>query len=149
LDQAAHPDLPHTKRERGRGTLSIGDAGPMGRILVRGEPGHEIVQELAPRAGEPVIDKPGKGTFYATDLDTILQCRGIEQLIITGVTMEVCVHTTLREANDRGYACLVPADCVGSYIPAFHAAGLAMIKAQGAIFGWVCESSDVLRALAQ
>ena len=112
----------------------------MGRILVRGEAGHDIIPELYPQSGEAVIDKPGKGAFYATDLHAILQNRGIKQLIVTGVTTEVCVNTTVREANDRGYDCLVPADCVGSYFPEFHEAGLKMIKAQGGIFGWVSHS---------
>ena len=107
-------DLPASKKIRGRSATCIGDAGPMGRILVRGEPGHDIIAELYPQAGEPVIDKPGKGAFYATDLHSILQHRGVEQLVVTGVTTEVCVNTTVREANDRGYDCLVPEDCVGS-----------------------------------
>ena len=141
-------DLPPSKKLRGRGATTIGDRGPMGRILVRGEPGHDIIPELAPLAGEPVVDKPGKGAFWATDLHAILQHRGIRQLILTGVTTEVCVHTTLREANDRGYDCLVPADCVGSYFPAFHTAALEMIKAQGGIFGWVSRSAEILNALA-
>ncbi|MGE0386226.1 MAG: cysteine hydrolase family protein [Gammaproteobacteria bacterium] len=142
-------DLPPTKKARGRGAVSIGDRGPMGRILVRGEPGHDIVPELAPLAAEPVIDKPGKGAFYATDLEAMLRSRGIRQLVVTGVTTEVCVNTTVREANDRGFECLVPSDCVGSYFPAFHAAGLAMIKAQGGIFGWVTHSDHLLAALGR
>lgn len=141
-------DLPHAKRVRGRGATTIGDAGPMGRILVRGEPGHDIIPELYPQPGETVIDKPGKGAFFATDLHAILHARGIAQLIVTGVTTEVCVNTTVREANDRGYDCLVLADCVGSYFPELQAAGLAMIKAQGGIFGWVAESPALLAALA-
>lgn len=140
-------DLPPSKKNRGRGPLAIGDTGPMGRLLVRGEAGHQIIAELAPAASEPVIDKPGKGAFYATELDRLLQVRGIRQLVITGVTTEVCVHTTVREANDRGYECLVPADGVGSYFPEFQAAGLAMIKAQGGIFGWVTDSRSILDAL--
>jgi len=140
-------DLPETKRVRGRGRRGIGDPGPMGRILVRGEPGHDIIPELYPRHGEPVIDKPGKGAFWATDLHGILQNRGIKQLVVTGVTTEVCVNTTVREANDRGYDCLVPADCVGSYFPEFQEMGLKMIKAQGGIFGWVSNSAKVLAAL--
>ncbi|ATC65052.1 isochorismatase [Nibricoccus aquaticus] len=140
-------DLPESKKIRGRGPTTIGDAGPMGRILVRGEAGHDIIPELAPISGEPIIDKPGKGAFWATDLHAILQNRGIRQLIVTGVTTEVCVHTTVREANDRGYDCLVPSDCVGSYFPDFHAAGLAMIKAQTGIFGWVTSSEKILFAL--
>jgi nicotinamidase-related amidase len=141
-------DVPRAKLERGAPSLRIGDAGPMGRILIRGEAGHDIVPELAPLAGEPVVDKPGKGAFYATDLHSILQHRHIESLIVCGVTTEVCVHTTVREANDRGYRCLVPADCCGSYFPEFHEVGLRMIKAQGGIFGWVSDSMSVLRALA-
>jgi nicotinamidase-related amidase len=141
-------DLPPSKKARGRGPITIGDAGPMGRILVRGEPGHGIIPELAPEPGEPVIDKPGKGAFFATDLDAILKSRGIAQLIVTGVTTEVCVHTTVREANDRGYECLVAADCCASYFPEFHETGLRMITAQGGIFGWVADSGDVITALA-
>ena len=140
-------DLPPAKKVRGRGAATIGDPGPMGRILVRGEPGHAIIPELAPLAHETVIDKPGKGAFWATDLHAILQARHIRQLVVTGVTTEVCVHTTVREANDRGYDCLVPADCTGSYFPEFHAAGLAMLKAQGGIFGWVSDSTKFLAAL--
>jgi nicotinamidase-related amidase len=139
--------LPPAKKIRGRAARTIGDTGPMGRILVRGEAGHDIIPELYPRPGEAVIDKPGKGAFYATDLHTILQNRGIRQLIVTGVTTEVCVNTTVREANDRGYDCLVPEDCVGSYIPEFQKAGLDMIKAQGGIFGWVSHSKHILTAL--
>ena len=142
-------DLPPAKLVRGRGAARIGDAGPMGRILVRGEPGHDIVPELAPLPGEPVIDKPGKGAFHATDLHAILQARGITQLVVTGVTTEVCVNTTVREANDRGYDCLVVADCCGSYFPEFHEAGLRMIAAQGGIFGWVGQLGDLLPALSQ
>src|SRR5258707_1626681 len=124
----------------------MGDAGPMGRILVRGEAGHDIIPELYPAAGEPVIDKPGKGAFYATDLQSILQNRGITQLVVTGVTTEVCVNTTVREANDRGYDCLIPEDCVGSYFPEFQIMGLKMIKAQGGIFGWGSHSAKILAA---
>ena len=140
-------DLPQAKRVRGHGKRGIGDHGPMGRILIRGEPGHDIIPELYPRPGEPVIDKPGKGAFWATDLHAILQNRGIRQLVVTGVTTEVCVNTSVREANDRGYDCLVPADCVGSYFPEFQEMGLKMIKAQGGIFGWVTTSAQVLAAL--
>jgi len=136
-------DLPPSKKERGRPAKGIGEPGPLGRILIRGEPGHDIIPELAPRPDEPVIDKPGKGAFWATDLHAILQSRGIRQLVVTGVTTEVCVNTTVREANDRGYECLVPSDCTGSYFPDFHEAGLAMIKAQGGIFGWVCHSDAI------
>jgi len=140
-------DLPESKRLRGRLELKIGDPGPMGRLLVRGERGHGIVDELAPAPGEPVVDKPGKGAFYATDLDAILHSRGIRQLVACGVTTEVCVSTTVREANDRGYDCLVLEDCVGSYFPEFHKSALAMIAAQGGIFGWVGGSKDFIAAL--
>ena len=142
-------DLPPAKKIRGRSATCIGDPGPMGRILVRGEAGHDIIPELYPVAGEPVIDKPGKGAFFATDLHAILQNRGIQQLVVTGVTTEVCVNTTVREANDRGYDCLVLEDCCGSYYPEFHAMGLKMIKAQGGIFGWVSSSESVIKALAE
>jgi nicotinamidase-related amidase len=141
-------DAPRAKVERGAPRLRIGSPGPMGRILIRGEKGHDIVPELYPLPGEPVVDKPGKGAFYATDLQAILHHRGIEDLIVCGVTTEVCVHTTVREANDRGYRCLVPGDCCGSYFPEFHEVGLRMIKAQGGIFGWVTDSTRILAALA-
>ncbi len=141
-------DLPPAKKLRGRAKTTIGDRGPMGRILVRGEAGHDIIPELYPLPSEPVIDKPGKGAFFATDLHAILQNRGIRQLIVTGVTTEVCVHTTVREANDRGYDCLVPEDCVGSYFPEFQQMGLKMIKAQGGIFGWVSHSERILSVFA-
>ncbi len=140
-------DCPPTKLVRGRGKTRIGDPGPMGRILVRGEVGHDIVPELYPRAGEPVIDKPGKGAFYATDLELILRDRGIKTLIVCGVTTEVCVNTSVREANDRGYECVVLSDCVGSYFPAFQKSALEMIKAQGGIFGWVSDSRRALAAI--
>jgi biuret amidohydrolase len=140
-------DLPPAKKVRGRSPTTIGDAGPMGRILVRGEAGHDIIAELYPTAGEPIIDKPGKGAFFATDLHAILQNRGIQQLIVTGVTTEVCVNTTVREANDRGYDCLVVSDCCGSYFPEFHEMGLKMIAAQGGIFGWVASSITIIGAL--
>src|SRR5262245_31249230 len=140
-------DCPPSKLVRGRGKTRIGDLGPMGRILVRGEIGHDIVPDLYPVAGEVVIDKPGKGAFYATDLELILRNRGIKTLLVCGVTTEVCVNTTVREANDRGYRCIVLSDCCASYFPEFHQAGLAMIKAQGGIFGWVTPSPKVLAAL--
>jgi nicotinamidase-related amidase len=140
-------DCPPSKLVRGRGKTRIGDPGPMGRILVRGEVGHDIVPELYPRAGEPVIDKPGKGAFYATDLELILRDRGIKTLIVCGVTTEVCVNTSVREANDRGYECVVLSDCVGSYFPAFQKSALEMIKAQGGIFGWVSDSKRALAAI--
>jgi nicotinamidase-related amidase len=141
-------DCPPSKKARGRLAAGIGDSGPMGRILVRGEDGHDIVKELYPEPGEPVVDKPGKGAFFATDLDGILKHRGIRHLVVCGVTTEVCVHTTVREANDRGYDCLVLEDCVASYFPEFHRSALAMIKAQGGIFGWVSDSRRFLEALA-
>lgn len=140
-------DLHATKRTRGRGTLTIGDEGPMGRILVIGEPGHDIIPELYPISGEPVIDKPGKGAFYNTDLSEIVAEHGLTQLIVTGVTTEVCVHTTVREANDRGIDCLVVSDCTGSYFPEFHEAALRMVAAQGGIFGWVSDSASVIATL--
>jgi nicotinamidase-related amidase len=140
-------DLPPAKHRRGQPSLRIGDPGPYGRILIRGEYGHDIIDELAPIEGETVIDKPGKGAFYATDLQLILESHDITSLIITGVTTEVCVHTTTREANDRGYECLVVSDCVGSYFPEFQRVGLEMIKAQGGIFGWVADTAAVIPAL--
>lgn len=140
-------DCPPAKLHRGAPSRRIGDPGPNGRILIRGEYGHDIIDELAPAHGEPVIDKPGKGSFHATGLDALLAGRGIRSLLVTGVTTEVCVHTTVREANDRGYECLVLADCVGSYFPEFHRVGLDMIAAQGGIFGWVADSAEVVRAL--
>ncbi|MEP7287404.1 MAG: cysteine hydrolase [Chloroflexota bacterium] len=140
-------DLPHAKQIRGNLSCGIGDAGPMGRILVRGERGHDIIDELKPLANEPIIDKPGKGSFHATDLESILVNRGIKSLIVTGVTTEVCVHTTVREANDRGFECLVLSDGVASYFPEFQEVGLKMIAAQGGIFGWVAPSSQLLSVL--
>ncbi|MFG3555820.1 cysteine hydrolase family protein [Micromonospora sp. NPDC047557] len=140
-------DCPPAKLHRGAPSKRIGDPGPKGRILIRGEYGHDIVDELVPLTGEPVIDKPGKGAFHATDLDALLVERGIRSLLVTGVTTEVCVHTTVREANDRGYECLVLADCVGSYFPEFQRVGLDMIAAQGGIFGWVADSAQVRAAL--
>jgi len=141
-------DAPPAKVERGEPSKRIGDPGPMGRILIQGEPGHDIIKELYPIAGEPVVDKPGKGAFYATNLGLILANRGIENLLVAGVTTEVCVNTTVREANDRGFRCIVLSDCTGSYFPEFHKMGLAMIKAQGGIFGWVTGSQQVLAAMA-
>ena len=141
-------DCPPSKKARGRLPAGIGDPGPMGRILVRGEPGHGIVKELAPLPGEPVVDKPGKGAFYATDLQAILANRQIARLVVCGVTTEVCVSSSVREANDRGYDCLVLEDCVASYFPELHAAALAMVRAQGGIFGWVSDSRRFLDALA-
>jgi nicotinamidase-related amidase len=140
-------DCPPAKLNRGAPSKRIGDEGKYGRILIRGEYGHDIVDELAPIDGEVVIDKPGKGAFYATALQDILTESGITQLLVTGVTTEVCVHTTTREANDRGYECLVVSDCVGSYFPEFQRIGLEMIKAQGGIFGWVADTDAVIPAL--
>ncbi len=141
-------DAPLAKVQRGSPSMRIGDTGPMGRILIRGEPGHDIVDELRPVPGEPVLDKPGKGAFYQTDLELMLRNRGIETLLIAGVTTEVCVHTTVREANDRGFRCIVLGDCCGSYFPDFHETGLKMIAAQGGIFGWVSDSTRFLSAAA-
>lgn len=139
-------DAPLAKVQRGSPSMRIGDTGPMGRILIRGEAGHDIVDELAPVPGEPVLDKPGKGAFYQTDLELMLRNRGIETLLVAGVTTEVCVHTTVREANDRGFRCIVLGDCCGSYFPDFHETGLKMISAQGGIFGWVSDSNRFLSA---
>ena len=138
-------DLPEAKRDRGNPSLHIGDEGPMGRLLVRGSYGHDIVDELKPIDGEPIIDKPGKGAFYATDLDAILKNRGIRQLVVCGVTTEVCVNTSMREANDRGYDGVVLEDCVASYFPEFQRVALEMIKAQGGIVGWVSDFHQVPR----
>lgn len=141
-------DAPIAKIERGAPNLRIGDPGPMGRILIRGEAGHDIVEQLYPLPGEVVIDKPGKGAFYATELGAILQKHGISNLLVCGVTTEVCVNTTVREGNDRGYRCVVLSDCCASYFPEFHEMGLKMIKAQGGIFGWVSDSAAVLSLIA-
>jgi biuret amidohydrolase len=140
-------DAPRLKVERGDPALRIGAVGPMGRILVRGEPGHDIIPELYPVLGEVVIDKPGKGAFYQTDLDLVLKNRGIETLLVCGVTTEVCVSTTIREANDRGYRCIALSDCCASYFPEFHEMGLKMVKAQGGIFGSVASSGALLAGL--
>ncbi len=140
-------DAPPAKIERGAPSLRIGDPGPMGRILIRGEAGHDIIPELYPFEGEIVIDKPGKGAFYATTLGADLKAREIDTLLVCGVTTEVCVNTTVREANDRGYRCIVIADGCASYFPEFHEMGLRMIKAQGGIFGWVADSAAVLDAI--
>ena len=141
-------DVPPAKIERGAPSLRIGDPGPMGRILIRGEAGHDIIPALYPLDSEIVIDKPGKGAFYATELDDVLRKYGIENLLVCGVTTEVCVNTTVREANDRGYRCVVLADGCASYFPEFHEMGLKMIKAQRGIFGWVSDSAAVLEAMA-
>lgn len=141
-------DCPPAKRLRGHPSLRIGDAGPMGRILVRGEPGNQIIPALAPVAGELVVDKPGKGAFYGTQLHRNLQDAGVTHLVFMGVTTEVCVQTSMREANDRGYDCLLLEDCTESYFPAFKAAAVEMMRAQGAIVGWTARSDDLLAALA-
>jgi nicotinamidase-related amidase len=140
-------DAPPAKIARGAPSLRIGDPGPMGRILVRGEAGHDIIPALYPVEGEIVIDKPGKGAFYATTLGADLKAREIDTLLVCGVTTEVCVNTTVREANDRGYRCIVLSDGCASYFPEFHEMGLNMIKAQGGIFGWVSDSARVLQAM--
>lgn len=140
-------DCPPSKLNRGKGSLKIGDEGPMGRILIVGEPGNGIVPELAPLPGETVIFKPGKGAFYATPLERLLQEQGITHLLITGVTTEVCVQTTMREANDRGYECLMVEDCTESYFPEFKQATLEMVRAQGGIVGWTAPSTAVIEAL--
>jgi len=149
--EAHRPDLsdcPPAKRNRGRPALRIGDAGPMGRILVAGEPGSAIVPACAPLDGEIVIDKPGKGAFYATGLGATLARRAITHLIVAGVTTEVCVQTTMREANDRGFDCLLIEDATESYFPEFKRATLAMIRAQGGIVGWTAPLAALERALA-
>ncbi len=141
-------DCPPAKRLRGSPTLRIGDAGPMGRVLVRGEPGNEIVPALAPVDGEIVVDKPGKGAFFDTGLHESLQEFSITHLLFTGVTTEVCVQTSMREANDRGYECLLVEDGTESYFDAFKAATIEMIVAQGGIVGWVAPSAAILEGLA-
>ncbi|MGD1864154.1 MAG: cysteine hydrolase family protein [Phormidesmis sp.] len=140
-------DCPPSKRKRGKGNLTIGDPGPMGRILVLGEPGNEIVEPLAPLARELVIAKPGKGAFYNTKLNRVLRSHKITHLIFTGVTTEVCVQSTLREANDRGYECLLVEDATESYFPEFKQATLEMVRAQGGIVGWTATAEQVLSGL--
>jgi nicotinamidase-related amidase len=141
-------DLPEAKRDRGTPNLRIGEPGPMGRLLVAGEAGAEIIPELAPMPGETVLDKPGKGAFCRTNFEALLQERGLRHLIFAGVTTEVCVQTTMREANDRGYDCLLATDATESYFPSFKAATIEMITAQGGIVGWAASTDKILEVLS-
>ncbi|MER9049428.1 cysteine hydrolase [Mesorhizobium sp. M0923] len=146
--KADFSDLPPAKRNRGNPSIRIGDIGPMGRVLIVGEPGTAILDELAPLPGEIVIEKPGKGAFYATSFGDDLKRLGAQQLVFAGVTTEVCVQTTMREANDRGYECLLAEDATESYFPEFKTAALAMIRAQGAIVGWTATTDQVLEGIS-
>jgi len=142
-------DCPPAKRLRGKSSMRIGDSGPMGRILILGQPGNQIIPELAPINGEVVLDKPGKGAFCSTDLESILKKMGVTHLAFAGVTTEVCVQTTMREANDRGYECLLLEDCTESYFPQFKAATIEMVRAQGAIVGWTTTSQELITGLEE